>query len=408
VNKHLLWGIILVACSTKTQGVDSESHFLCKRDADCRTHAEGARCVEGTCVEPSSTDASSGTPAPSHPDAGSPSPDGPHEAPETLVSGAPSPAYIAVDDQRVYWMNLGRSRRTGPKDTVPNGDGQVLSCPLTGCDASPTIVATGLDIMPEQTGFAVASGKVFFAVADSNTGGRNIEQCEGARCDVLTASGVTSLLADGSDLYWGALGNSVSACTTAACAPRTLARPESNAMTGSASLNLVADTTTVYWIWDTLILSCAKTGCNGMPRQVVPSSPVWTTSQPLGLAVDDTYVYWTAWDLQTAAGLLVAELLRCEKSGCQTPSVLMTGHHSFTTFVRDGNDLYWWEAGSSNDGGTSSDPTDGRIEKCPVTGCDTPATLVSHVEAPFALDGTSIYYVVGDGSGTAGIHRIAK
>ncbi|MDP9002948.1 MAG: hypothetical protein M3O46_22890, partial [Myxococcota bacterium] len=86
-----------------------------------------------------------------------------------LASGQPSPSGIAVDDTQVYWINLGRDPTTNGKLPMAHSEGQVMKCPIAGCNGTPSALAGGLTTFPQATPYplVVVAGSVYYWTEDS-------------------------------------------------------------------------------------------------------------------------------------------------------------------------------------------------------------------------------------------------
>lgn len=396
------FSICLVGCSTQGHGVDGESHFSCSSDSECARVNPESRCVHGACVvSQPELDASGQTSA-----LGAGLPMG------TLASEQLLPTVIAVGGGSVYWLNLGRLSDPNTKTFAPYTGGTIQKCSVTGCGGEPATVVTNITNYPGRTPFAVQADAVYWGTRVED-GSSYIVSCGTGGCLTPIRFSVfaqaSALVTDAANLYWTTGETGLSGCALSDCVPRTLSA-ESN--TGDAGNDrLVADDTDVYWINGRDILKCDKRGC-GTASPAVPQSALTSKSQPFDIAVDDQYIYWTTIDVSRSLASSVADIgqiMKCEKSGCSTPVVIVDRLYGPTSITTDGTNVYWSEnAEESCCSGTASccdGRTDvGRIAKCPIAGCDQPVPVVPHLSAAsnLAVDGFNVYFTTLDADRQSG------
>ena len=87
------------------------------------------------------------------------------------------------------------------------------------------------------------------------------------------------------------------------------------------------------------------------------------------------------------------QIMRCEKSGCETPIVIVRGLSLPKSIATDGTNVYWSESADA-----------GRIAKCPVAGCDMPTTLAANrsVASNLVVDAWNVYFASVDAGGDHG------
>jgi hypothetical protein len=128
-------------------------------------------------------------------------------APTVVASGLVFPNEVAVSGASLYWTNSGTSSATGGLVL----DGSVMTCPVSGCVGSPTILASN-QANPE--GIAVDSTGVYWtnfgSAANANLGsGGQVMKCAIAGCGnsptVVTSNmqGPTEIALNPSLITWG-------------------------------------------------------------------------------------------------------------------------------------------------------------------------------------------------------------
>jgi hypothetical protein len=200
-------------------------------------------------------------------------------APTVLANGLNSPNAVIAAGGNVYWTNFGAytldecavagcNMMPTPFTSVTvstngfgrlatdgtslffsdGGNGIVRSCPLAGCGAGPTVLAT---LQANPWGIAVDAANVYW-VNDVTTG--TVVTCPKSGCGLDNTLLVT--LATNQDT------------------PRTMA----------------IDATDTFWVTQGggTVMKCAKAGCGQKPTTL--ASGIMT---PQGVAVDDVWVYFT-------------------------------------------------------------------------------------------------------------------
>ncbi|HVW30210.1 MAG TPA: hypothetical protein VHC69_32850 [Polyangiaceae bacterium] len=420
----VLFAMQLVACAAHESGVDSESHFFgCTTDSACQRLGSGAECVNGTCQVRSQAVPADAAPQRRGMDAAVQASDVGAGPPATaLATGQALPSAIAVDGTDVYWFNLGQVTNVGTKDRS-YVNGQIAKCAIAGCDGMPAVLAIDVNELPMGAALTADKGNVFWT-AEGNDENPRIFWCSADNCPsptsmypALYAAGARSLFADGTNLYWTTTNTDLSVCDVTNCRPKTLSALTNTGDTGN--LRLIADEATLYWIRNRDILKCDKAGCGGAASLAVPPSTLVQKSQPFDLAVDANYIYWTTWDISDPSvngGFGIGQVLRCEKSGCQTPVVVVSGLLQPAAIATDGTNVYWSETAdpsccsSGDNNSCCTGATAGRIAKCAVTGCDVPTVLTRQVPAAnLVVDAWNIYFTTTDANRTTGnVMRIPK
>ena len=130
-------------------------------------------------------------------------------APTTIATGVGFQSGLVVDATTAYWVDLGDCEGGGKAPIIQYTDGAVVSCPLTGCGATPTVLVSYASWL-----------------------------------------GSNALVADDASLYWSAEDGSghfgqVVSCAKTGCG----GAPEVLATTSGAnpSAGIAVDATNVYW-----------------------------------------------------------------------------------------------------------------------------------------------------------------
>jgi hypothetical protein len=267
--------------------------------------------------------------------------------PITLASNQTGAYGLAIDGANVYWST--------------SYNGQIRSCAKSGCNNTPTTLATG----QSAYGIAVDGTNVYwgnYAVSGA------IQKCAIAGCsntptNLAVGQGyVYNVAVDNANVYWTQYGQNggVFKCATGGCSlsPTTLAPTAWGYMVGT-------DGTNVYWSGFGGIRKCAVGGCN--------QTPVTLSSASIygGVVSDGTNVYFTG-----------NGSYQCAVGGCNNnPTSLASGYGLGIAF--DNKDVYW------------AAPSSGTIARCAIGGCNNNATLVAFAQAypeMIAVDNTAIYW----------------
>ncbi len=258
-----------------------------------------------------------------------------------LVTGENAPYDLAADTGHVFWSD--------------KGSGQVVTCSVTNCNATHTVLAT-------------------FGVPD----------------DVAI---------DANNVYWSETGGNVFACARAGCSqsPTPLASGQAG-IDGIATANGI-----VYWSTSTAVMKCAATGCGNAPSSFLAHATddlavagttffasaganVYACTLPSctnlvaigssaaeGIASDGKTIFFTS----TNGGVF-----DCPVGGCATASTFAASPYPGDV-VTDGKNVYW------------VDESLGTGRSCPVAGCNgTPLTLATGLSGPkgVAIDDQRVYF----------------
>ncbi len=101
--------------------------------------------------------------------------------PTVLASGRVGPWSVATDGKNVYWIELGKANGGGKIPLQDYSDGAVLSCAVTGCNDSPTVLASYPTWRGGNAIAADASG-VYWSTDDASGTLRQIVGCAAGGC----------------------------------------------------------------------------------------------------------------------------------------------------------------------------------------------------------------------------------
>jgi len=273
---------------------------------------------------------------------------------------------------------------------IVGGIGEIISCPLTGCNTAavkPKVLTPDAgDPLPQS----IAANDTHVYSCDYggfNTGGvRRV--AVGGGPTVRLPPGIPSLeksyavAIDANTIYWTTYDSpgSIHWCDLPNCA----AGLQTAAAATTAELIAVAADGTLVWSENQgrALRTCAnKVTCT--PRDVV--SPV--TGDITGLVIDQTTIYW---------GTTTGEIFACPTSGCATPTrlVLEAPRAIVGTIAVGGGSLYWSAMPLDVAGGVILQ-TDGMIKTCPLAGCAAGTRVLAtkqHDPTAMALDAKSVYW----------------
>lgn len=245
-----------------------------------------------------------------------------------VATSQPDPASIAVDGSGIYWANAKTA-------------GEIVTCPLVGCGASPTRLATNQDrpssLVLTPTHVAWLTGAGVRAVSKDGQGG----------VIVIRSSTFNSLAAAGSSVYIGARSGFVQRCSISGSCTQTYSGSASvdalhsgraglylleghqsirlcesvscfasEAITLLAPLDraslLVIDSSERNALWvepgSIKTASLVEAMAPDASADAVSTRVVASTPAASAIAVDDTYVYWidseggTVWRQSRAGG----------------------------------------------------------------------------------------------------------
>lgn len=353
-------------------------------------------------------------------------PDGDSDAiPRILPAGAtiiasrqPWPAYLALDDGNVYWLNLGIWHSSGSKDSWWTGT-QIMKCPKSGCPQGPTALVTGRLLTDGATLLNIATDGRYVYWSDDGPEeslgttaiGIGLFRCAVAGCDdtpeLLDGNRARGLAVAGGSLYvTHAYSAELEACSTSGCAspPDLLwfAEPWS---ANTETIAVAADRSDVFWTTRGIVMRCARTGCDNTPTILASSgNAVWMLGP---IALDGTTVYFGHGTFHDGTQQRDGEILACAKTGCAgAPSLVATSAHGPASLATDGINVYWTERDSSP---PYSSLDSHCVRKCAVAGCDdVPVTVVSGLDGhiDLAVDDTHLYFTDSGGRRDGSYGRI--
>jgi hypothetical protein len=281
--------------------------------------------------------------------------------PEVLAEGTNpiGAGGLVVDATRVYW--------------VDTAGGHVLACAKTGCDRSPTVLASGQDA---PTGIALSGGTLFWTNHDGGT----VVSCGVTGCGgkpTVVATGLSSpggISADAANVYWGETGGggSVKSCAVSGCASPTV-------LASAPGLELAVDTASVYFTDGTGVSLCPLAGCSGAPTLL------FTVPGATGIALDTANVYVTSFVTATnPSGFFQGAVLQCAKSGCSGKPVALATTQGAPLPVAVSSGVVYW---GNTLGGTD-------LWSCATVGCKGVPTAVATAALPLSLavDDATLYW----------------
>jgi hypothetical protein len=288
--------------------------------------------------------------------------------PFALVSLQEDPYDLAIDGTNVYWV-----------DDIAQGT--VNACALTGCNNTPTVLATGQS-MP--TGITASQGIVYWVNYGVGVTGGSVQECASTGCGgnptpVATGQDAPTAVAvaGNGSIYWTTQNGVMKCSGTLPCTPSTL---------GPTGSDIVVDANNAYWTAQAGPVRCALGGCGGAPTAIATGQlSSWA------IAVDSANVYWT-----TLSGFTVA---KCALSGTcgGNPTTLSAATRPYGVAV-DGATVYW------------VDFTVGTVSACATGGCAGKATILASGQtspAAVAVDATAVYWVNYANPGGA-VMKLAK
>jgi hypothetical protein len=312
--------------------------------------------------------------------------------PVVLFSGD-TPISIVVDGPTVF----------AAVQTLSPDTGYVIRCQAADCEATKTVVASGLAF----PWFAVGEkGSLYWAdfggndaaAAPGNVMGCPEKGCPEAGPQTYTpeagstdgSPNTMGLAADSTYLYWAdtfGFDGVLYQCARGACAGTVAVVTDVFGVPYAP----VVDSTHLYWvlIGSNQIQRCPRASCGGGPEVFAQITTAGTSLGFCGLAVFGGEVFFSQ-------GIADGGVFSCPASGCGgSPKEIARGQANPSFIAADDSGVYW-----ANTSGNT-------IMHCPLGGCAAP-DLIATSPAPFAiaLDTESVYFTNSSGAGQ--VLRVAK
>jgi hypothetical protein len=303
------------------------------------------------------------------------------------VASADDPVDIAVDGSSVYWTDT-------RNNDGPGAHGAIMKCPITGCGAIPTVLASG---QRNPHGITVDKSAVYWTNSVEPGAVLKVPISGGSGSPSIIASDQvvpTAIAVDRSNVYWtngsgNAFGkNSVMRIALAGGTPVVVAPRQV-----SLGDRLVVDQDCIYWTRYGGVVRAPKDG----QRAAVQWGPV--SYGVVSVAVDSTHVYLANRGPGSyGAGEIVRTTIRRPDLTNVAPTLRPTLEHaaapaSQTTLAvsplansltLDSENLYW------------TDEAMGTVMSVPIGGgLVTTLATDQHNPRKVAVDGTSVYWITG-------------
>ncbi len=291
--------------------------------------------------------------------------------PVVLASTEQSCDRIVSDDTQVFWTTRSVEERFAPASTLHTG--HVMSCPVTGCGAGPTLVAEG---QSHIDALALGVNNVYWTQRGFHGEASDILKCPRNGCitpQTLHAhryqgrphgGGPSALAVDEGGVFWiDYEQRAIEKCPPDGCA----AASEVLAQMSARPRELTLAQGVVFWTdEDGNVMRCAERGCDSRPA-TVGSAP----GLPAEIVAAGWWVVWINHRMSEDAGH-ASEILGCPASGCVgSPQLLVTTAGALATLTSHGGQIYWTERG-----GAEGDV----IRACSAEHC-VPSTVLTGVQA---------------------------
>jgi hypothetical protein len=311
-----------------------------------------------------------------------------------VVGLSRNPFFVATDGTNVYWIDVGELQ-------TPSDDA-ILECPVTGCKASPTVLADNQNL---PGGIAARNGYVYWV----NSVGGEVMKCAASGCNRTPGALATGqsfpegVAVNDKSVFWSVQGDgtnvaegSIMRCPLPDCAggPRLVASGQHR------PYGIVADEHAVAWCNEGIgvlpnpngsiaICSDLDAGCSSSPMVLYQTAVL----NPRRIAMDATSVYFTHYDasLDHADG----RVFSCARSGCGGNALVVAEGQAEPYDVAVSSGFVYFTNNSAHDADYSRGAFAEDVVKCPVTGCSNHTSVVATAQGTprgIAVDQNAVYW----------------
>lgn len=281
--------------------------------------------------------------------------------PRVLALAAKTPAYLAVDDTNVYWLE---SSMFCPYD--------LRKCAKSGSGGASTLASPACS----STNLVVGGGNVFLADYDALKICNGSSGCNNAPVVFAGSQSPRALAIDASYVYWSNLANhQILRCPIGGpCSSPSLVAQTNG--TGVPEWRVAVDAANVYWV-----------EYNGSQYQIVtralsggPNTVLVPGDFPETMAAVSGRLYYPTDGIRT-----------CAATGCGASSstYFTAANTMFGNVTSDGTDVYWTESPAGRP------PIS--IKRCALGAtCSAPAVVVSNLRqsvGALAVDSKNVYWI---------------